>query len=192
VSTTKHRLRIPHRPARQFGISLIEVLVALVVISIGLLGVVGLQLTGVQGNYLSYQYMQATTLAQSLADKMQSNPTGLLDNNYALTAGTVPAAPATDCWSATCSPADQAAWDLALIYRTATGEDYGTNPPAMGPTEVLPAAALSVTCAVSPCGDDDVRVVTVYWDAERNGATGYACDPDDSDDLRCVRIPVSP
>lgn len=175
----------------QAGISLIEVLVALVVIAIGLLGVVGLQLTGVQGNYLSYQYLQASASAQSLSDLMQGNKAAVLDGDYLLAAGTVPATPATNCLETACSPRDQAIWDLAVAYRTISGHDFGAAIPDLGPVGVLSGAALSVLCS-GACGDDDARLITIYWDSDRGGADGYGCDPNNDEDLKCFRLPHNP
>lgn len=175
----------------QRGVTLIEVLVALVVISIGVLGIIGLQLTGVQSNHVSYQYTQASAIASSLAELMQANRAGVLAGNYLISAGTVPAAPAADCLTVSCTPAEQAAWDLAVIYRTLNGHDYGAALPALGPTELLPSGAFSVYCDAA-CTEDDTRLITVYWDSDRSGADGYGCDIDNDEDLQCFRLPHVP
>ncbi|THF64431.1 type IV pilus modification protein PilV [Pseudothauera rhizosphaerae] len=56
----------------QQGTSLLEILVAVVILSVGLLGVAGLQLTSLQSGYSAYQRSQATWLANDLADRMQA------------------------------------------------------------------------------------------------------------------------
>jgi type IV pilus assembly protein PilV len=55
------------------GFTLIEMLVALLVLSIGLLGMAGLQLTGLKNNLSSSLRSQATYLCYDLLDRIRSN-----------------------------------------------------------------------------------------------------------------------
>lgn len=75
------------------GFSLIEVLVALLVLSIGLLGLAMLQVQGMRFTADSYQRSQATILAYDLMDRMRANKVGADAGAYCLT---VPA-PAVTC-----------------------------------------------------------------------------------------------
>lgn len=70
----------PHNHQR--GATLIEVLIAIVVLSIGLLGLAGLQVTSVQSNHSAYQRSQASLLANDLADRMRANRTQALTSAY--------------------------------------------------------------------------------------------------------------
>lgn len=58
---------------RNRGFTLIEVLVSLVVLSMGLLGVAALQLTSLRNNTSAAQRSQATFLAYDIADRMRAN-----------------------------------------------------------------------------------------------------------------------
>ena len=60
-----------HRNAR--GATLIEVLVSIVVLSIGLLGAAALQASALRNNQGSYERAQTTVLGQSILDAMRSN-----------------------------------------------------------------------------------------------------------------------
>ncbi len=63
------------------GFSLIEVMVALVVLLIGMLGVMGMQYYSVSGNAASRELRIATNLTQQLVEQMKSTPyTGLGSN----------------------------------------------------------------------------------------------------------------
>lgn len=62
-----------HRLLRQQGVGLIEILISLFVISIGLLGLVGLQFTVSTSNQDAYVKSQATVIAESLADRIRIN-----------------------------------------------------------------------------------------------------------------------
>jgi type IV pilus assembly protein PilV len=66
----------------QRGITLIEVLVAVLIFSIGLLGVAGLLVMSVRSNHAAYLRTQVTFLAQSMADRMQANPIGVWSGDY--------------------------------------------------------------------------------------------------------------
>jgi type IV pilus assembly protein PilV len=59
--------------AKQTGFTLVETLVALVVLSIGLLGVAGLQLLGLRGNMSAAARTQATYFADDIIDRMRAN-----------------------------------------------------------------------------------------------------------------------
>lgn len=62
---------------RQFGFSMIEVLVTLVLVSVGVLGMVALQARTIQFTQDSVQRNVAATLANDLVELMRATPTGL-------------------------------------------------------------------------------------------------------------------
>lgn len=66
----------------QTGFTLIEVLVAVLVLAIGLLGLAGLQTTGLHSNHSAYLRTQATLLAYDMADRMRANRTGYQNGFY--------------------------------------------------------------------------------------------------------------
>jgi len=67
-------LRLP--PANQ-GFTLVEVLVTVVIFSVGLLGLAGLQATGIKLNHSSLIRSQATLLAYEIVDSMRANRTNV-------------------------------------------------------------------------------------------------------------------
>lgn len=66
----------PPRPRPQQGFTLLEVLIALVVLSVGLLGIAGLQTSGMRFNYTANVEGTAAMLAQNMADRMRANSGG--------------------------------------------------------------------------------------------------------------------
>ncbi|TVQ74653.1 MAG: type IV pilus modification protein PilV, partial [Oceanospirillales bacterium] len=58
---------------KQNGVSLIEILIALVVLSIGLLGMAALQTRTLSLNHSAYQRTQAVNLSYDIVDRMRSN-----------------------------------------------------------------------------------------------------------------------
>jgi type IV pilus assembly protein PilV len=67
---------------RSKGFTLVETLVALVVLSIGLLGVAALQLTSLRNNHSSAMRTQATFLAYDIIDRMRANREAALAGQY--------------------------------------------------------------------------------------------------------------
>ena len=55
------------------GFTLIEILISMVILAIGLLGLAGLQMTGLRHNLSAYHRSQATQLAYDMADRMRVN-----------------------------------------------------------------------------------------------------------------------
>jgi type IV pilus assembly protein PilV len=154
-------------PRRSAGFTLIEVLVAVLVLSIGLLGLASLQATSLRFNNDSSAQTQAAYLASDMADRMRANLSKAAD--YPGKAAAVNAA----CYSAAgCSPDAMAGNDM-----------YEWNQSLA----TLPAGQGSITAL-----GGGLYTITVMWDEQRNGATGTNCDPNDDSDLRCVSLTTQP
>ncbi|MGB5650147.1 MAG: type IV pilus modification protein PilV [Sedimenticolaceae bacterium] len=94
---------------RTRGFTLLEVLVALIVLSIGLLGLSGLQTTGLRGNHSALLRSEATMLANDILDRMRANRQEALDGSYNIAFADSAASAAC---SANCLPAQVANADL--------------------------------------------------------------------------------
>lgn len=60
----------------QSGSSLIEVLITLLIFTVGMLGLAALQLNALQGSSSSAQRSQSTWILQDIAERMRANPAG--------------------------------------------------------------------------------------------------------------------
>jgi type IV pilus assembly protein PilV len=87
--------------------TLVEALVALLVLCIGLLGVAGLQIQALRANHGAYLRSQATMLAHDIADRMRANRPDALAGGYVVAVGEVPAGD-------TLPELDVAAWKQSL------------------------------------------------------------------------------
>ena len=56
------------------GFTLIEVIIAIAILSIGLLGVASMQTASIRGNHLGYRYTEGTTLAQDRLEWLFTRP----------------------------------------------------------------------------------------------------------------------
>lgn len=65
--------------AKSSGFTLVEILVTLLVISIGLLGVAGLHSLSLRNNYDALMRSHASALASDIADRMRANQAAVVD-----------------------------------------------------------------------------------------------------------------
>ena len=91
------------------GFSLVEVLIALIVMSVGMLGIAGLYVHTMQAGRTSLFRHQAVNLAGDVADRIRANPTA--GAAYAAATGTD-----NGCVDGTveCTPAEMAANDIVV------------------------------------------------------------------------------
>lgn len=98
-----------HKFSRQTGFTLIEVMVTIIVISLGALGAAGLQVKAQQFSHNAYLNTQAILLAHDMSERMRANPAGTQARQYHLPTATYHA----DCFTITgCDPSDMAQSDM--------------------------------------------------------------------------------
>ncbi|KZK69251.1 type IV pilus modification protein PilV [Shewanella baltica] len=94
----------------QRGFSLIEVLVALVILVIGLIGIFNLHIVAKRGSFESFQETQASYLANDMINRMKLNSTQLAA--YAGTYKGAETSPSLNCIGGDlCTPAQAVKWD---------------------------------------------------------------------------------
>lgn len=108
-------LRIATRSGSMGGFSMLEVLVAMVVLSIGLLGLAGLMASSLKNSHSAYHRTQATWLAYDVLDRMRANRQVALANGYDIALG---ASPGGSGLAAT----DLSEWDAALASTLPAGD----------------------------------------------------------------------
>jgi len=127
------------------GFTLIEIMVSLLVLSIGLLGMVALQNVALRHNQSAYYESQAAFLANDMLDRIRANQnTGA----YGIALGSNIPAFGTNCEAALCAPGAMAQWDLNQ-WRT-----------SVTVTSKLPQAASAVVFS----GVNDVAITIRYSD----------------------------
>ena len=117
------------------GFTLLEVLIALVILSIGLLGIAGLQGVGLRSNQGAYLTSQASLLAYDIADRIRANPTMIAAGG---TISTAAGDCALDTSGLALAEADRIAWSCSVQSLLPSGS--GTV--SRGPHPVL--AGISV------------------------------------------------
>ncbi|MEW6445757.1 MAG: type IV pilus modification protein PilV [Pseudomonadota bacterium] len=144
----------------QRGVGLIEVLIAVLVLSIGLLGIASLQARTIKNNESSLQRTQAIMLSYFIIDAMRANRDAALKGGYNI--GKTCATP-SDTGSA--AKRDLQAWIGAL--KTGLGETGGA---------ATSGGNGGNTCGQVQCDNAGNCVITVIWDESRaeTGSTAQA------------------
>lgn len=99
----------------QHGFTLIEILIAIVVVSVGILGVAAMQTLGVRYTQNSYMLSIATQQAQDMAERIRSNPAEMFNtaSGYYNTITSAFGGTKPDCITTTCTSVQRAQLDHA-------------------------------------------------------------------------------
>lgn len=151
------------------GFTLIEALIALLVLTIGLLGAAGMLLTSVRNSHNSYLRSQASFIADGLVERMRANPLAIWGGHYnGVLNGTTPAAPT--CGSSGCTPAQVAGYDRAAIARMiAQHLPLGSGNVNCQTTGTAPVRNFGISPVNGQCR------ITIGWNEKRDvDAAGFA------------------
>ena len=148
----------------QQGSSLIEILVTVVIVSIGLLGLAILQANSLRFNQDAYFRSVATAQAESMADRMRANPTGVAAGNY----NAVSAIGSGANCSASCTAANIALQDIF---------EWNTQNAA-----VLPSGLGTVTV------NNGMFTITVRWETRQARSNATACGSTEEQKFTCLSI----
>jgi len=111
-------------PAPAAGAGLVEVAVALLLISLATIGLAGLQISAKALGHEAIQLDRAVELASGLLERMRVNRGGLpayADASIAIASGESPGKPPGNCDHQPCSGAQMSAWDLWTWRRALAG-----------------------------------------------------------------------
>lgn len=175
------------------GLTMIEVLITLSIMSIGLLGMAALQMTGVRSVSSSSLRTEATLLANDIVERMRANPAAMDNNDFmdvssaSIDCSTLPAKYCGERYSTgtgmvaaeSCTSDEMAAYDINVWFCGVNSD--GTR--KGGVQEYLPAtddgtASATITCIDTdppggdsdPCSTKSPHQVTLSW-SEINPST---------------------
>ena len=105
----------------QKGMGIAEVMVALTLLSVGVLGFVGMQLKATQNSMNNLNKMKSSIIAMDFAEKIRANPQALSAYYYAMESTTTQMnGERVNCYTQFCSPTDKAKADVYQTYTNAT------------------------------------------------------------------------
>lgn len=140
-----------HNRKKQGGFTLIEVLIAMFVLSVGMLGSTALMLQGRSAAVKTNYEAKAMQMAQSMAEQMRANIKGVVDGNY--NDVDTASASAQTCIATTCTTAEMALYDEYI---------WGWML-----DQYLPSGSGTVTGVASAADQDVVFTITVNWTETR-------------------------
>jgi type IV pilus assembly protein PilV len=164
---TPNRGFVRSNPKQQSGFSLIEVMVAALILSTAILGVAGLQMVGMKGTQQSYMKQQAMGVVHSMIERMRANHAGVVASAYLLDSEAFDCTTAVlpNCSTADCNPTQIALSDkinLVCGYKTTVGPRTGGIKVMSANDNVsLVKGTLNIACV--DCAVGDVSI-TVGWD----------------------------
>jgi len=154
---------------RQQGVGIVEVLVALVVVSLGVLGMASLQLTGMQHSSGGYNRSKALLYAEDIATRMRTNRTAIDGAtsfaSYDSGEEGCAARPSPYCQASVAGAAERCdATELAEfdLFTVACG-DWGPNGAEDGVIGSLPNGQLTVECDATDCIATSNYKINVSW-----------------------------
>ncbi|MGB0468086.1 MAG: type IV pilus modification protein PilV [Pontibacterium sp.] len=154
------------------GYTLIEVLVALVIISVGLLGMAGLQITSLKQNQSAYMRSQANILAYDIIDRMRANVSAVEAGSYFITSGTNTDECETTagCTDAAMAAHDVFRWQAQLAAELTGGGGLVCRDADSSDSEAGTGGAADLTRPVCGSASDSSLPVVVYvwWNDERS------------------------
>jgi type IV pilus assembly protein PilV len=135
------------------GFSLLEVLIALLILAVGLLGMASLMLHSMKSNQSSYQRTQASLLAYDMAERLRLNPAiATAGNNYVI-ASTANPGSAVTCPSGTCTAAQSSAVDVYEWSKAINDQQLSGTVARNGNLYTINVSwDISLTAADSGCG----------------------------------------
>jgi type IV pilus assembly protein PilV len=144
----KYSTSIP-RP-KQNGFTLLEILVAVVVLSIGLLGLAGLQVSSLNNNQIAYYRSIASQQTYDMADRMRSNLAGVTAGNYDNLTTAIPTNP--NCMTGGCTVANMTLTDHF---------QWQTNNAILLPGGA--GSVLCINCPLNAANPSRIYDITVTW-----------------------------
>ncbi|MCH8106667.1 MAG: type IV pilus modification protein PilV [Proteobacteria bacterium] len=157
-------------PRKYRGDTMIEVLVTVLILSVGVLGVAAMQVTTLKNLNSSYSASVAEIIASDFSERLRANPTEALAGNYEH--GSKPTN-FPDCVANACTLAELADYDKASWWA------------------MLDASLPSATGQVARVAGTNTFIVTVRWDDDRSGSTGINCPVQSAGDLDCYQLNVT-
>ena len=167
------------------GITLVEVMVTVAIVSVTLLGMAGLQVVALRSTNDSIYRTQAALLADDIAERMRGNPAAVRQGAFAaVDSRTFDCAtpPAVSCTASQelpepdtsrCTVEDLAAQDLSEWL---CGDLHSTATARGGVRALLPEATARITCDTTPCVADTTHTIALEWSVPNPDRHGEAED----------------
>jgi len=171
------------RKQNNSGFSLLEILISLVVLSIGVMGLGGLQIAALKGSNESHFRNEASLLMMDLADRMRANldavGAGQYESANAAICGTPPA---KLCHQTACSSAEMATYDLYSMACRARNS--------------LPQGTVTISCTNNDCATaNEIKkdhTIRIAWKEAKQRGEDMGASGDNTVNDRQVQLTIVP
>lgn len=111
---------------KQLGVGLTEILVALLILAISVLGFIALQYRAIEAMTEGENRIQAINIARDLAEKIRINRSALAQYTSTIS-GSVSSLSSPNCYKTLCSSAEKAVFDASVIKLSAQAMGMSVN-----------------------------------------------------------------
>lgn len=204
------------------GFTLIEVLVSVLILAIGLLGLAGLQVTGLRSVNNASLYTQGTLALNDIIERMRSNPIAIANNDYLLNVNAAgfletnttvdidcSVLPAPYCSqyntgstlnqvaAAKCTPAEMAAYDVNVWF---CGEQTGGGARTAPMSTLFPQATATIVCDDNldhtdavPCNNGSQYTLALSWQEQNPDKMDLNGDGEPDDTIpKTITMTINP
>jgi type IV pilus assembly protein PilV len=198
-----NQINIHTNKQRQSGFTLVEIMVTMVVMTIGFLGLAGLQATALRSNSGATLRTQAVIYANDMAERIRANPLAVADNvvpvpNHQfqnvgplgnVDCNALPVTPiCEEFWddginaivpAGLCNASQLALWDINTWFCGVPRDGGDPTIRGEGINSQLPQASATILCNdnngadVDPCSPNSTHTITVTWRTIKEKGTNF-------------------
>lgn len=163
--------------AVQSGFTMLEVLISILIISIGLLGLAGLQTLSLKGSQSAYYRSVATQLAYDMSDRMRGNLNGVYSQSYNRTGISTDYSTAvgncnstTGCSGPQLAQNDAKEWQDAVALQLPSGQGIICIDRTPNDVNATPAAPLCDGLVPANPNERPMWAIKIWWLDDRSAA----------------------
>ncbi len=176
-------------PSKNSGFSLLEILISLVIMSVGMMGLAGLKMIAINGGNEAHFRHEASLLMMDLADSMRAN-LDAVDNGDYLNTNAVALTPIPKICEGTtsCSSTELATYDK---YRVA----LRLSQAVVGSTLTIQCPAANCSTAGSASGFRQEHTIKITWKVKKDKSEDRSIadvNNDNDNHIRSVELKVTP
>ncbi|MGB1297076.1 MAG: type IV pilus modification protein PilV [Psychrobium sp.] len=153
--------------SKKRGFTLLEVMIAIAILAIGMLGIAGLHMVSMEQNHAAYLRSQAINISQDIIERMRNNPEAVAAGEFNDVKSVGQSMPSSDCLTADegCSTTQLAKIDIAQWAQMIN------NVNSDNARQQLPGASATVKAGVNNLFTVRVEWDTKNWQQNESGQT---------------------
>lgn len=167
MQLTKKGINRTSLSLRSAGFTLLEVMIAVSILSVGMLGVASMHLMSLKDNRDAYLRTQAILLTMDMSERMRNNKAQVYDNKYDnIDSSKISGAPNLSCFSPTtaaCTPTNLTEIDKKQWSQKIRATD-----------DNIPLIPKGVGTVTKVAGSNNIFTISISWQLEKSTASSYS------------------